>query len=111
VTREFWQPTGAGLNLTEREQTMSDLVGHYDDGGESVASSAQSAGELTDHDEMAILGYLSAIFLPIAGFCIGIQLMTKYNSGHGPVCMFSSIVFGLIWLAIIGSTLWSPPPA
>lgn len=48
-----------------------------------------------------VCSYVLCFLIPIVGFFCGIYLMTKKQSGHGVVCMAISIVFGLVWLALI----------
>ena len=52
-------------------------------------------------NNFVVAGYLTAVLLPIAGFFIGLYLMTQKESGHGAACMGLSILAGIFWLAVI----------
>ena len=55
-------------------------------------------GEL---EGLVLAGYLTAIFLPLIGFIIGIILLGKNRPGSGICCIIVSLVCGSIWLAVI----------
>ena len=55
-------------------------------------------GEL---EGLVLAGYLTAIFLPLIGFIIGIILLGKNRPGSGIGCIVVSLVCGSIWLAVI----------
>lgn len=44
-----------------------------------------------------------SILMPLIGFFCGVWLMTKKQSGYGVACMATSIIAGLVWVAIFSS--------
>jgi hypothetical protein len=52
---------------------------------------------------LVLAGYLTAIFMPLIGFIIGIILLGKNCPGSGISCIIVSLVCGSIWLAIISN--------
>jgi hypothetical protein len=52
---------------------------------------------------LVLAGYLTAIFMPLIGFIIGIILLAKNRPGSGIGCIIVSAVCGFIWMAIISS--------
>jgi predicted RNA-binding Zn-ribbon protein involved in translation (DUF1610 family) len=52
---------------------------------------------------LVLAGYLTAIFMPLIGFIIGIILLAKNRPGSGICCILVSAICGFIWMAIISS--------
>jgi DNA-directed RNA polymerase subunit RPC12/RpoP len=52
---------------------------------------------------LVLVGYLTAIFMPLIGFIIGIILLTKNRPGSGIGCIIVSVICGFIALAIFSS--------
>jgi Zn finger protein HypA/HybF involved in hydrogenase expression len=52
---------------------------------------------------LVLAGYLTAIFLPLIGFIIGIILLAKNRPGSGIGCIIVSVICGIIALAIFSS--------
>jgi hypothetical protein len=61
-------------------------------------------GQTSAYDELGgrvLARYLTAIFMPLIGFIIGIILLGKNRPGSGICCIIVIVVCGIIWLALI----------
>jgi hypothetical protein len=56
-----------------------------------------------NYTALGVVGILTAIFLPIIGFFIGIYLLAKGQSARGCICLGLSILAGLGWFAFMNS--------
>jgi len=54
-----------------------------------------------DAGSLIVAGYVTAIFLPIVGFIIGIILLGKNQVGSGIACIIVSFICGFIWAAVL----------
>lgn len=43
-------------------------------------------------DGVMVIGYITAVFIPIVGFIIGIVAMAKGRGGHGVIMLIISVV-------------------
>jgi hypothetical protein len=67
----------------------------------AIPEPASVAPALPDLDSLIIAGFLTAIFLPLIGFIIGIILLAKNQVGSGIGCTIMSLASGAFWLAVI----------
>ncbi|MEZ0580365.1 DUF2510 domain-containing protein [Nocardioides sp. MH1] len=59
-------------------------------------------------DGVLVVGYITAIFIPVVGFIIGIVAMSKGRGGHGAAMLVISIVAFMFWLnALTPDTTYS----
>ena len=68
-----------------------------------AVSSPAKESAYGDLGGLVLAGYLTAIFLPLIGFIIGIILLTKNRPGSGIGCIIVSVICGIIALAIFSS--------
>ena len=67
----------------------------------AAPQSQADAGD--DLGGLVLAGYLTAIFLPLIGFIIGIILMAKNRPGSGIVCAVLSVVATGFWFTAFSS--------
>lgn len=53
-------------------------------------------------DGTIVASYVTAIFMPIIGFILGIYLLFKDRPGHGVTVLILTVVSWVIWSAIFG---------
>jgi len=67
----------------------------------------QQPARVEDHSTLVGAGFVTAIFIPIIGFIIGIVLLTKPNkAGAGIGCMVVAIIACFVWVQL----LYTPSP-
>jgi hypothetical protein len=72
-------------------------------GAHYVTSPQSQAAAGDDLENLIVAGYVTALFLPLIGFIIGIILLAKNRTGSGIKCAIISVVAAGFWFAAFTS--------